>query len=151
MTAAEIGDLIEKFQTLVVGLPVLVGLAMKAWHDIKRVAEELKAEREKGLWEAAHYLWAKGQQLKPLLKAGNQGGDFIPLLRDLAPAALRKYGHLKGYEEEDVQKILDMARVIHKRKKLEGGAGAMLEAVSDVLELPSEPEAPADPPPPSDA
>lgn len=136
MTPEDIAAWVERFQVILAALPVLIGMALKAWHDIKQARAWWASEDDRKFKEAAEFLWAKGQQLKPVLKAANQGGDFGAVLRSLAPSALHAYGKSHGLTDADIQKVLDLARALHKRKKAE-----RLPSAASVLEV----ELPADP------
>lgn len=136
MDAESIAEWVERFQIILTAIPVLVALAGKAWHDIQEARKVWAEKKQAGYLEAATYLWSKGQGIKPLLKAAGQGGDFLQHLRDLAPSALHKYGQSHGFTDAEIQRVMDLARAIHKRKKAERlpGASAILELEPEPME-----------------
>lgn len=118
MDLDKIPDYLERLQTLIIGIPILIGLVVKAWADLRESARKLAELREESLWDAAQYLWHRGQTIKRELDAlGKSRGDLPARLRDLAPGALEKFGVRHGVAADDIAKVLDLARVIHHESK----------------------------------
>lgn len=138
MDLNEILNWIERFQGLILGVPAVLGILGHLWHNLRTWAKGLADAREAGFLEAARYLWVLGQQIKARLAAsGKTNADLLPELRTLAPGVLIQFGLASGASREDVEKLLELARMVHKTSKLD--RAALPATIAEVL--------PPDPPP----
>jgi hypothetical protein len=148
MDLEQIVELAKQIKEIIAALVVAVPLAIKAWHDMKAKAHEL---REKGFSDAAEDLYQHGEELKADWKAAGKGKkDLVSRLRAMAPFLLMRYGIARGISEEDIQKVLGLSQSIHKARKVfrEGGATPVVVALPEAPE--GEPDGEAVLPSPSE-
>lgn len=120
----------ERLQAIIVGVPAVLAILAHLWHNVRTWAQELEVAREDGFAAAAEYLWKRGQAIKADLRnAEKSNADLLPRLRELAPDVLVKFGLASGASRTDVEKLLELARLVHKARKGEAGAAGELVAL----------------------
>lgn len=141
---AKLGKLADQLGGLIIWGPIAFSMIGGFALQVHKWAKGLAEARQKSWWEAARYLWSVGQGLKATLDAnGKSRADLIPQLKDHAPNVLWRFGLAAG-SDADVQKLVELARMIHKSEK--GAAPKLIPG--EVLTLPDPPEGPGASPAP---